>query len=115
MANDGSDQWGGTDEPFRAFFDMQGEAMREMMGQFLPANAPAGWPKSGLSASDMQEFAKVAREIQSMWFEFMAERGQGEGTAANPFDPAQWLTLAQGMARQMPQPPLDAAPLFISV
>ncbi|HSM52814.1 MAG TPA: class I poly(R)-hydroxyalkanoic acid synthase, partial [Erythrobacter sp.] len=109
MASDGSDQWGGSDEPFRAFFDMQGEAMREMMGQFIPANTLADWSKAGIGTADAQEFAKVAREIQSMWFEFMAERTQDKGEGANPFDPAQWLTLAQGMAKQMPQPPLEAA------
>ena len=30
-----------TRNPFAAFLDMQGEAMREMWGQFAPANAPA--------------------------------------------------------------------------
>ncbi len=109
MASDSSDQWGGLDEGFRAFFDMQGEAMREMMGQFLPATALADWSKAGIAASDAQEFAKVAREIQSMWFEFMTERTQSQCEGASLFDPAQWLTLAQGMAKQMPQPPLEAA------
>ena len=114
MASDGSDTRNSPDEPFRAFFDMQGEAMREMMGQFLAGNAIGDWSKLGLPGPDAQEFADVAREIQAMWLEFMAERSQNAVAGANPFDPAQWLTLAQGMARQLPQAPLDAAQKFAS-
>ena len=34
MAKDESGFFTGGSEPFRAFFDMQGETMREMMGKF---------------------------------------------------------------------------------
>ncbi|MFZ9396081.1 MAG: PHA/PHB synthase family protein [Erythrobacter sp.] len=108
MASSGDNPTGQQDEPFRAFFDMQGEAMREMLGQFVPNSAVGDWSKLGLPGPDVQAFADVAREIQAMWFEFMAERTSSGAEGANPFDPAQWLTLAQGMARQLPQAPLDA-------
>ena len=105
MANDPKDFLKGSGEPFRAFFDMQGEAMRAMMGKFgLP-----GMGQSNVLKDDAGEFAQVAREIQSMWFEFMADRTQGAGSGSNPFDPAQWLTLAQGMAKQMPTDPIETA------
>ena len=105
MARDADDFLKLGGEPFRAFFDMQGEAMREMMGKFgLP-----GLEQAPSLTSDAGEFAAVAREIQSMWFEFMAERGQEIGKGSNPFDPAQWLTLAQGMAKQIPQSPIETA------
>lgn len=121
MSDNGNDPWGRQGEVFRAFFDMQGEAMREMMGNFVPlasgGDAAAAGPGAAMDparlGANAGEFAEAMREIQSMWFEFMAERTKGDGGASNPFDPAQWLALAQGMARQMPQSaaqaPLEAA------
>lgn len=79
-------------DPFGAFFDMQGEAMREMFGQFAP-QAPA---KAG--QGDVGGWAKAAEQMQRMWDEFMAEKLGGE-TAANPLDPAQWMLMTQGWAR----------------
>ena len=109
MAKDANDFFKGGSEPFRAFFDMQGEAMREMMGQLAPGKFGARFPGAALDPGDMAEFANVAREIQAMWFKFMAERSQGNEANTNPFDPAQWLTLAQGMAKQIPTDPIDTA------
>lgn len=109
MAKDANDFFKGGSEPFRAFFDMQGEAMREMMGQLAPGKFGARFPGAALDPGDMAEFANVAREIQAMWFKFMAERSQDNESNTNPFDPAQWLTLAQGMAKQIPTDPIDTA------
>ena len=109
MAKDANDFFKGGSEPFRAFFDMQGEAMREMMGQLAPGKFGTKFPGAALDPGDMAEFANVAREIQAMWFKFMAERSQGNEANTNPFDPAQWLTLAQGMAKQIPTDPIDTA------
>ena len=109
MAKDANDFFKGGSEPFRAFFDMQGEAMREMMGQLAPGKFGTKFPGATLDPGDMAEFANVAREIQAMWFKFMAERSQGNEANTNPFDPAQWLTLAQGMAKQIPTDPIDTA------
>ena len=99
-------------DPFGALFDLQGEAMREMMGNFMPGAGKMAFPGLGdgsMLGADAGEFAAAAREIQSMWFEFMAKRAQNDTGSANPFDPAQWLTLAQGMAKQMPLPPIEQA------
>ncbi|MBO6945166.1 class I poly(R)-hydroxyalkanoic acid synthase [Altererythrobacter sp.] len=109
MAKDANDFFKGGSEPFRAFFDMQGEAMREMMGQLAPGKFGTKFPGATLDPGDMAEFANVAREIQAMWFKFMTERSQGNEANTNPFDPAQWLTLAQGMAKQIPTDPIDTA------
>ncbi|TWJ09196.1 PHA/PHB synthase family protein [Altererythrobacter ishigakiensis] len=109
MAKDANDFFKGGSEPFRAFFDMQGEAMREMMGQLAPGKFGARFPGAALDPGDMAEFANVAREIQAMWFKFMTERSQDNESNTNPFDPAQWLTLAQGMAKQIPTDPIDTA------
>ena len=109
MAKDANDFFKGGSEPFRAFFDMQGEAMREMMGQLAPGKFGTKFPGATLDPGDMAEFANVAREIQAMWFKFMAERSQDNESNTNPFDPAQWLTLAQGMAKQIPTDPIDTA------
>ena len=109
MAKDANDFFKGGSEPFRAFFDMQGEAMREMMGQLAPGKFGTKFSGATLDPGNMAEFANVAREIQAMWFKFMAERSQGNEANTNPFDPAQWLTLAQGMAKQIPTDPIDTA------
>ncbi|TNE52265.1 MAG: class I poly(R)-hydroxyalkanoic acid synthase [Sphingomonadales bacterium] len=109
MSQDAKGPWGEHGEPFRAFFDMQGEAMREMMGQFLPGKGLGDLGQSGFATGDASEYAAVAREIQSMWFEFMVERSQDQNGGANPFDPAQWLTLAQGMMKQLPTTPMETA------
>ena len=109
MAKDANDFFKGGSEPFRAFFDMQGEAMREMMGQLAPGKFGTKFSGATLDPGNMAEFANVAREVQAMWFKFMAERSQGKEANTNPFDPAQWLTLAQGMAKQIPTDPIDTA------
>ncbi|MBO6610163.1 class I poly(R)-hydroxyalkanoic acid synthase [Altererythrobacter sp.] len=109
MAKDANDFFKGGSEPFRAFFDMQGEAMREMMGQLAQGKFGTKFTGAALDPGDMAEFANVAREIQAMWFKFMAQRSQGNEANTNPFDPAQWLTLAQGMAKQIPTDPIDTA------
>ncbi|WP_427964631.1 PHA/PHB synthase family protein [Altererythrobacter sp.] len=113
MANDPGDMWNGQSEPFRAFFDMQGEAMREMFGQVLPEGTPGAAVDSaiptGLSAEDVTEWAKTASELQTMWFEFVSEKAREQASKSDPMDPAQWMMMAQSMARQVPGAPLDTA------
>ncbi len=81
-------------DPFAAFFDMQGEAMREMFAQFSPASGAA----QGLP--DMAQWTDAGAQMQRMWAEFMADK---LGSAsANPLDPAQWMLMTQGWARSAP-------------
>src|SRR3546814_6049614 len=64
-------------EPFQAFFDMQGEAMREMLGAWLPGAKET--PTAGESVSapaEMAEWARSASEIQSLWLDFLGEQAR---------------------------------------
>ncbi len=106
-------------EPFRAFFDMQGETMREMFTQAMAgkmpdmASASGGEESAGASSlpgalnpADMAEWAKASTEMQKMWLEFVTHQaGQAAAKAtdgANLMDPAQWLTISKGMLKQLP-------------
>ena len=104
--------------PFTAFFDMQGDAMRNMFANALPAGAKGDAASSAdqnamsaiigekLSGTDIGEWAKAGSELQRMWFEFVTKRAAGAAKDAtsgrNPLDPAQFLMIAKSMAKQMP-------------
>jgi polyhydroxyalkanoate synthase len=81
-------------DPFAAFFDMQGEAMREMFAQFSPASGAA------LGLPEMAQWNDAAAQMQRMWTEFMADK-MGS-VSSNPLDPAQWMLMTQGWARSTP-------------
>ena len=110
MADDINDLWSKQAEPFRAFFDMQGEAMREMFGQAGSALPGLGMPGAAgsMGTGDMAEWAKVAGELQSMWLEFVAERTQQSSGTGSPIDPAQWMLMTQSLAKQVPMAPVEA-------
>lgn len=120
MADDPGNSWNQQTEPFRAFFDMQGEAMREMMGQIAPRGigtmAQGALPDMGdlgaMDPADLAEWAKTAQELQAMWLEFVQEKAGEAANKANAFDPAQWMVMMQGMAKQMPTAPLAASQKF---
>ena len=95
-------------DPFGAFFDMQGEAMREMLGRFKPAGEHGVAPSSG----DIAAWTSAAAEIQQMWLGFMQERMQESAAKLNPFDPAQWMMLTQSLAKQVPANPFKAQAKF---
>jgi polyhydroxyalkanoate synthase len=84
--------------PFAAFFDMQGEAMREVWGQGAGASA------KGLPAikdwGEIGEWAQTAQELQALWLEFMSEKALESAAKPMPLDPAQWMLMTQGWARQ---------------
>ncbi|MFN3509807.1 MAG: PHA/PHB synthase family protein [Tsuneonella troitsensis] len=82
-------------DPFAAFFDMQGEAMREMWGQSAPGLATTT-PPVMKDWSEVSQWAETAGKLQSMWIEFMGEKAASGGTS---FDPAQFMMMSQGMAR----------------
>ncbi len=78
--------------PFAAFLDNQGEAMREMWGQFMPAAAPSAvrdW-------SEIGAWAETAGKLQTMWLEFVGSRTLASGDAAHALDPAQFMLMSQG-------------------
>ena len=82
-------------DPFGAFFDMQGEAMREIFAKFTPGfDAEEGRPETS-------QWAETAAHMQKMWADFMVEKTGGD-QATNPLDPAQWMLMTQGWARSAP-------------
>ncbi|MEE4152860.1 MAG: alpha/beta fold hydrolase [Erythrobacter sp.] len=96
------------------FFDMNGDAMREMIARTLPA-AGAGADPSGLPSffpgaaemGDLGEWAKAGTELQSMWLTYVAEHARAtvekSGEGADLLDPAQWLVISQSLMQQMPR------------
>ncbi|MFL0355636.1 PHA/PHB synthase family protein [Erythrobacter sp. GH1-10] len=119
--NDGNNPFA-AGEPFRAFFDMQGEAMREMFAQAMPGSGSGsgealgaslkGMLPEGVSAGDLGEWAKAGTELQQMWLEFMghqAKKAAKKSTEGkNLLDPAQWLVISQSMVEQFPKGAFDA-------
>ncbi|ANY19735.1 Poly-beta-hydroxybutyrate polymerase [Tsuneonella dongtanensis] len=81
-------------DPFAGFFDMQGEAMRELWGQFAPQGAPV--------AKDWGEIAgwtDTAQKMQAMWLEFMGEKARAAQAAPAMMDPTQFMLMSQGWAK----------------
>lgn len=107
--------------PFTAFFNMQGEAMRDLFARTMPvtddASEASALPLSGIlsegaEAGDIGEWAKAGSQLQSMWLGFVANQArktaQGASAGGSPIDPAQWLVIAQSMAKQMPKGAFEA-------
>lgn len=87
-------------DPFAAFFAMQGETMREVFGRPAPQNATGPW-------------AEAAEQLRAMWLDYVEERLANGPDPANPFDPAQWALLAQGWV-SVPPPDPAAAQQFVT-
>lgn len=102
----------------RAFFDMQGETMRELFGQAAGGfdtkseAALGGLFPEGLSTGDLGDWAKANGELQQLWIEFAGYQAQQAAKQAtqstNLFDPAQWMVISQGLLRQMPATGMEA-------
>ena len=114
MANDPGDIWTKQAEPFRAFFDMQGEAMREMFRQGPPEGTIPSMPDmtkflggGAMSQTDLTEWAKTASELQGLWLEFVQDRARKQAEGTNPLDPAQWMLMTQSLVKQVPGAPFE--------
>ena len=102
-------------ESLKGFFDMQGEALREMLG----GKAPESLAMPGADPSEMAEWAATAAELQQLWLDFAtyqttaaaekAAKGGFGGAGANMLDPAQWLVMSQAMLGQMPKGMFEAS------
>ena len=69
MAQD-SDPMAATTEGLKSFFDMQGNAMREMLsGQGLDALLGAGM-KGAMDPADLTQWAATATQLQQLWLDF---------------------------------------------
>ncbi|WP_120716336.1 PHA/PHB synthase family protein [Tsuneonella amylolytica] len=84
-----------TPSPFAAFFDMQGEAVREMWGQVAPSGATppmiTDWAEAGA-------WGETAQKLQAMWLEFIGEKAREGAGGLNALDPAQFMLLSHGWA-----------------
>jgi polyhydroxyalkanoate synthase len=110
MAQDKNGMFGAQSEHFRAFFDMQGEAMRELMGQIASGDEDAGLaPASMPSAEDMAQWAATAGELQQIWLTFLQERASEATKGRNLLDPAQWMVMTEALTKTMPKAPLETA------
>ncbi len=113
MAGNPFDDWNQQAEPFRAFFDMQGEAMREMVRMVTPGGM-ADVTKSlsdadQFSGGELKEWAQAANQLQNMWLEFVQEKARDTSGNSSPFDPAQWMLITQSLAKLVPVAPFEEA------
>ncbi len=88
-------------ESLKGFFDMQGNAMRDMMsGAGIESLLP-----QGSDAGELGEWASASAQLQQMWVEFAAHQAAATAEKAakggNMLDPAQWLVLSQSMVSQL--------------
>jgi len=110
MAHD-TDPMAAAGESLKGFFDMQGEAMRELfsgaMGGPLTPEALQSLMPQGLDASELGEWASASAQLQQLWLDFAAyQASQAAEKAAkgtNMLDPAQWMVLSQSMLGQLPK------------
>ena len=81
-------------DPFAGFFDMQGEAMQEMLSQFAPLGSPVV-----KDLADLAGWADTAQKLQAMWLEFVGEPAGEAETAGLALDPTQFMLMSQGLAK----------------
>ncbi|MFN6935853.1 MAG: class I poly(R)-hydroxyalkanoic acid synthase, partial [Tsuneonella sp.] len=86
-------------DPFAAFFDMQGEAMRELWGQFAAPAGQSAAPQVLKDLGDVGAWGETARKMQGMWLEFMGEKARDASAAPAMLDPAHFMLMSQGWAK----------------
>ena len=110
MAQD-NDLMAAAGESLKGFFDMQGEALREMLG----GKAPESLMGAGMAPGEMAEWAATAAQLQQLWLDFAthqthtAAEKAAKGAGAGLMDPAQWLVMSQAMLGQMPKGLFEAS------
>ncbi|NVE95861.1 PHA/PHB synthase family protein [Altererythrobacter lutimaris] len=108
MTKDTNELWSEATGPMRAFFDMQGEAMRELAGG-LSDKLPLVNLLKG-TAGDSEEaatWAATAQELKDIWLEFVQQQSADKGneSGANPFDPMRFMLMTESLAKQVPSGP----------
>ena len=97
MADDPKDIWSKQAEPFRAFFDMQGEAMREMFGQMTSGE---GMPGADMFTPDKlaqgMPGAAAIQEAMAGFTKTFSPEGLPENMGSGG-DMAEWASAAQEM------------------
>ncbi|MFY8047415.1 MAG: PHA/PHB synthase family protein [Erythrobacter sp.] len=116
MADENETGFGAGAEGLKGFFDMQGEAMRELFagalgGNLAPEQLKTMMPQ-GVNVGELGEWASAATQLQQLWLDFAAYQASQAAEKAtkgtNPLDPAQWLVISQSMLGQMPKGLFDA-------
>jgi polyhydroxyalkanoate synthase len=108
MAQD-NDLMAAAGEGLKGFFDMQGEALREMLDGKTPESLMGAAGQGALAPGDMAEWAATATQLQQLWFDFATHQTQAaaakaaKGAGTGLMDPAQWLVMSQAMLGQMPK------------
>jgi polyhydroxyalkanoate synthase subunit PhaC len=117
MAQD-NDLMAAAGEGLKGFFDMQGEALREMLGGKAPESLMGAGMPAGLDAGEMTEWAATAAQLQQLWLDFATHQATsaaekaatgGMGAGGKMLDPAQWLVMSQAMLGQMPKGMFEAS------
>ncbi len=111
MAQD-NDLMAAAGKSLKGFFDMQGEALREMLG----GKAPESLAMPGADPAELAEWAATAAQLQQLWLDFAthqttaaADKAAKGGMGAGMIDPAQWLVMSQAMLGQMPKGMFEAS------
>jgi len=113
VSDDQTKMRGEQNEPFGAFFEMQSEAMRELLSQFgVLGSAEAAQGAASLSPEELNQWSQSASELQQMWFSFLQEKA-GEAANSNDtlgaLDPAKWMLLTQSLTKQFMGSSVEAA------
>ncbi len=116
MAQD-TDLMATAGEGLKGFFDMQGDAMREMLGANGFDSLLGAGMKGGMDPAELAEWASTATQLQQLWFDFATHQTQaaaekavkGSMGGSNMLDPAQWLVMSQAMLGQMPKGMFEAS------
>ncbi|WP_379922509.1 PHA/PHB synthase family protein [Erythrobacter sp. R86502] len=108
MAQD-TDLMAAAGEGLKGFFDMQNEAMREM----LSGKGFESLPMKGMDAGDLAEWSATATQLQQLWLDFASHQAHGAAEKAAKgslmLDPAQWMMISQSMLGQMPKGMFEAS------
>ncbi|MCX9146054.1 PHA/PHB synthase family protein [Erythrobacter sp. WG] len=110
MAQDG-DLMAAAGEGVKSFLDMQGDALREMMG----GKGMETLLGQALEPGEIAEWTATAAQLQQLWLDFATHQAQSAaekasaGAGANLFDPAQWMMVSQAMLGQMPKGLFEAS------
>ena len=93
--------------PFSEIMRAQSEAMREMMGKFMPG---AQMPDMGAmpdmasitGPQGMAGWSEAASQLQKMWLDFQTEQKASEAAHLALTDPMQWAGMMHNWYQQMP-------------
>ncbi|TAD78112.1 MAG: class I poly(R)-hydroxyalkanoic acid synthase [Sphingomonadales bacterium] len=108
MAQD-TDLMAAAGEGLQGFFDMQGEAMRDMLG----GKGLESLLGKGIDAGELTEWAATGAQLQQLWLEFATHQARAAAEKAakgtTMLDPAQWLVISQSMLGQLPKGMFEAS------